>query len=213
MPRVGLTHLRVISEARQLSEEIGLDQLTMTAVAQRLGIKLPSLYKHIGSIAELRRIIATIAARELGDEIANAALGRDGSSAIYAISQAYRKWAVNHPARYRASQIPPAPGDFQHEAIVGAVARTFTAAIAASGSENTGAQVDRARAARATLHGFVTLESTRSFGSATNVDRSFRRTIHGLTDALALNAAPRAGDASPSGSTAPRMPTHRLGST
>jgi len=193
MPRVGLTHLRVISEARQLSEEIGLDQLTMTAVAQRLGVKLPSLYKHIVSIAELRRTIATIAARELGNEIAIAARGRDGSSAMYAISQAYRKWAMGHPARYSASQMAPAPGDVQHQAIHEAVARTFTAAIAAPGSENTATQVDRARAARATLHGFVTLESTRSFGSDTNVDRSFARTIHGLTIALALNEAPDAG--------------------
>ena len=211
MPRVGLTRLRVISEARQLSEEIGLDQVTMTAVAHRLGVKLPSLYKHIASIAELRRDIAAIAARELGNEIANAALGHHGNSAIYSIAQAYRNWAIGHPSRYRASQLPPAPGDFRHQAIHDAVARTFTAAIAEPGSEHTAAQVDRARAARATLHGFVTLESSHSFGSMTNVDRSFNRTIHGLTVALALNAAPHAGYASSLSRTTPRTPMHRLG--
>ena len=55
MPRAGLTRHKVISEARQLADAIGLDRLTMIALAQHLGVKQPSLDKHIDSLAAVRR--------------------------------------------------------------------------------------------------------------------------------------------------------------
>ena len=44
--------------------ELGLAQLTLAGLAARLGVKQPSLYKHIESIADLRRSIAFLSSVE-----------------------------------------------------------------------------------------------------------------------------------------------------
>jgi AcrR family transcriptional regulator len=46
MPRVGLTHERVVAEAAVVADEVGLESLTLAAVAKRVGVAIPSLYKH-----------------------------------------------------------------------------------------------------------------------------------------------------------------------
>ena len=65
MPRAGLSRSVVIAEAAELVDEVGWDRLTMASVADRLGVRLPSLYKHIGSLDELRRGIGLLALSEL----------------------------------------------------------------------------------------------------------------------------------------------------
>ena len=38
MPRVGLTHERVVAEAAAVADEVGLEGLTLAAVAKRFGV-------------------------------------------------------------------------------------------------------------------------------------------------------------------------------
>ena len=44
MARAGLTATLVVSEAGALADEVGFDNLTISALAQRLGVKQPTLY-------------------------------------------------------------------------------------------------------------------------------------------------------------------------
>ena len=46
MPRAGLTPQRVVVEAEELADLVGLNRLTLAELAARLGVRLPSLYKH-----------------------------------------------------------------------------------------------------------------------------------------------------------------------
>ena len=69
MPRAGLTPERIISEAAAVADEVGLDRLTLAAVAQRCGVSLPGLYKHVRGLDEVRRGIALLAVRELAAAI------------------------------------------------------------------------------------------------------------------------------------------------
>ncbi len=50
MPRAGLTPDRIISEAATVADEVGLDRLTLAAVAHRCGVSLPGLYKHVSGL-------------------------------------------------------------------------------------------------------------------------------------------------------------------
>ena len=109
MPRAGLTRDRVTDEAAILADEVGLDRLTLAALAERLGVRQPSLYKHIDSLAGLHRSVSIQSKRELGEMLARASVGRSGADAIHAMSHAYRNWALAHPARYLASNAMPAP--------------------------------------------------------------------------------------------------------
>src|SRR5271169_3535123 len=114
MPRAGLTPERIISEAATVADEVGLDRLTLAAVAQRCGVSLPGLYKHVKGLDEVRRGIAITAVRDLTSVTAAAAAGVSGRAALHAVSVAYRSYALRHPGRYAASVIAPAEGDQEY---------------------------------------------------------------------------------------------------
>src|SRR5207302_1567858 len=117
MPRAGLTPERIIGQAAAVADEVDLDRLTLAAVAQRCGVSLPGLYKHVSGLDEVRRGIALLAVRELTVAAARATAGVAGIDALRAISAAYRSYALAYPGRYAASVLAPAPGDEEHAAV------------------------------------------------------------------------------------------------
>ncbi|GAA4657569.1 TetR/AcrR family transcriptional regulator [Arthrobacter cryoconiti] len=183
MPRVGLTRERVVEEAAVLADEVGLGQLTLAALAERLGVRQPSLYKHIESLAGLRRNISIQAKGELGNVLLRAAVGRSGADAIHSMSRAYRTWALEHPARYAAAQIVAGPHDEEDAAASLAAIAIITDVLIAYELEGDDA-IDAIRAFRSTLHGFVALEAEGSFGLDVDIERSFERMIRGFVTAL-----------------------------
>ena len=183
MPRAGLTRDRVVETAAIMADEVGINFLTLAALAERLGVKQPSLYKHLDSLAGLHRSVSMLAKRELGEAIARAAVGHSGADAIFAMSHAYRNWAVLHPGRYDVSQTPPAPGDVEDETTMMGAIQTIADVLTAYHLEGDDA-VDAIRAFRSILHGFVSLETTGGFALKADIDRSFTRLIHGFTVAL-----------------------------
>ena len=111
MPRAGLNKNRVVDEAEHLADEVGLSRLTLAALAERLGVRQPSLYKHIDSMAGLHRSISLRAKIELADILGRATVGRWRGDAIDSMSKSYRRWALEHPGRYEAAQRAPDPDD------------------------------------------------------------------------------------------------------
>ena len=183
MPRVGLTRDRVVDEAASMADEVGLGRMTLAALAERLGVRQPSLYKHIDSMAGLQRSISLQSKRELTDVLARASVGRSGADAIRAMAHAYRGWAMRHPARYEASNMMPAPDDEESAAASLAGIQVIADVLAAYELEGDDA-VDAIRAFRATLHGFISLESQGGFALSASIDRSFDRLVHGFAAAL-----------------------------
>ncbi|QTE30503.1 TetR/AcrR family transcriptional regulator [Pengzhenrongella sicca] len=181
---MGLTRERVAEEAAVMADEIGLGNLTLVALAGRLGVRQPSLYKHIDSMAGLHRDIAVHAKRDLGEVLARASVGRSGADAIASMSDAYRYWALKHPARYEASNLMPAPGDVEDEAVSLAAIQVIADVLTAYHLEGDDA-VDAIRAFRSTLHGFVSYETAGAFAWSADINRSFERLVHGFTVALA----------------------------
>ena len=183
MPRAGLSRERVAEEAAEMADEVGLNTLTLAALADRLGVRQPSLYKHIDSMAGLHRDIAVQAKRDLGDVLARASVGRSGADAITSMSHAYRDWALKHPARYEASNLMPVPGDVEDEAVSLAAIQIISDVLTAYHLEGDDA-IDAIRAFRSTLHGFVTYETTGAFALSADIDRSFDRLVRGFILAL-----------------------------
>jgi len=183
LPRAGLTRDSVVETAAIMADEVGINSLTLAALAERLGVKQPSLYKHLDSLAGLHRSVSLLAKRELGEAIARAAVGRSGADAIFAMSHAYRNWAILHPGRYDVSQTPPAPGDTEDETTMMAAIHVIADVLTAYHLEGDDS-VDAIRAFRSLLHGFVSLETTGGFALKTDVNRSFERLINGFTVAL-----------------------------
>ncbi|WP_432840035.1 TetR/AcrR family transcriptional regulator [Dactylosporangium sp. CA-092794] len=183
MPRAGLTRQAVVEEAERVVDELGLDGLTLASLAERLGVRQPSLYKHIEGVASLRRAITMRAAREVTEALSRAAVGRSRGDAIMAMAGAQRAWARAHPSRYQLAQVPPVPGDTEHERVAEDYLKTLTAVLSGFGLADADA-IDAIRCIRSALHGFVSLESSGAFAMPYNIDRSFRRLVAALVDAL-----------------------------
>jgi len=182
--RAGLTRERVADAAAALADERGLDALTLAALAERVGVRQPSLYKHIDSLAGLRRDLAVLAITQLTAVLTRAAVGRSGGDAVGAMAGAYRAWALEHPGRYAAAQRTPAPGDDEHEARAAALVAVIADVLAVDGLEGDDA-IDAIRGFRAMVHGFVSLESNGGFRLPVDVDRSFDRMVGGFVAAVA----------------------------
>lgn len=176
MPRAGLTPERVALEAAAVADDVGFDRLTLATVAERLGVRLPSLYKHIDSLDGLRRDVAVLATGQLGQAITQATVGRSGEEALRALALAYRDHARRHPGSYAATVRAPDAASPAHTAAADAVLRVVLAVLGGYGLTGDDA-IDATRALRAALHGFVSLEAAGGFGLAREIDRSFERFV------------------------------------
>lgn len=172
MPRGGLSPAAVTETAACLVDEVGVDQLSMGAVAERLGVKTPSLYKHVVSQADLTHRIAVLAMNELSDVIRDAIQGRAGRDALTAGMQAMRTYVKEHPGRYAAGNAatPTDPGD----PLVPAVARVLASwsALLRGYQLDPAQEIHALRMLRSVLHGFTTLEVTGGFQIDVPVDDS-----------------------------------------
>jgi AcrR family transcriptional regulator len=196
VPRAGLAPAAVIEAGAALADEIGFDKLSMGLLAERLGVRTPSLYKHVDSLDALRRGITLQAIRDFSETVSRAAVGQSGEGAVRAFADAYRRWALDHPGRYAATVRAPAPGDGDEEfrRVSNEVMRLMydvLAGFALSGAH----AVDAARVLRSTVHGFVSLEAAGGFGLPRDVDRSYRFLLDSLIAGL------RSGPTGPSTST------------
>jgi len=173
----------VIEAAERLIDEVGLPRLTLAELALRLGVRQPSLYKHIQGTDGLVRSISVRAKQELAYVLARAAVGRERAGAVAAIADAYRQWALEHPGRYATTQTAPAAGDEEDRAASEAVLEVVTDVLSGYGLGDDDA-IDATRALRSALHGFITLEGGGGFGLPVDIERSFRRLVDGLATAF-----------------------------
>lgn len=184
MARAGLDPQTVTAAGAALADEIGLAHLSMSVVAERLGVKTPSLYKHVAGLADLVHRIAILAATEVGDALREATQGRAGSEALTAAGQALRSYVTDHPGRYAATvgARPTGPED----PLGPALQRTLTSlgAVLHGYRLDPADEVHALRLLRSVLHGFATLEAADGFQMSTDVDTSFAWVLdvvdHGL---------------------------------
>ncbi|WP_338671820.1 WHG domain-containing protein [Streptomyces sp. SCSIO 30461] len=179
MPRAGLNAERVVEAAADLADETGLDRLTVSALARRLGVKDASLYSHVTSAADLRTRVALLAAREFGDRVTTAVAGRAGRDALTAFAAAYRSFALDHPGRYAAAQIPLTPevttGSLGHLRMSQA---TYAMLRAYHLTEPD--LTDAVRLLRGAFHGYCSIEAGGGFQDTRDVQASWERNIDAL---------------------------------
>ncbi|WP_413755334.1 TetR/AcrR family transcriptional regulator [Streptomyces sp. MMBL 11-3] len=183
VPRAGLSRAAVVAAGAELADEVGFADLTMGLLAARVGVKTPSLYKHVVSLDALRRGIGIQAKQELGNVLARAAVGRSGADAVRAIADAHRSWALEHPGRYAATVRAPAADDEEDRRVSDEALQVFFDVLAGFGLRDARA-VDAARTLRSALHGFVSLEGAGGFGLPRDVTGSYRFLVDSLVAGL-----------------------------
>jgi AcrR family transcriptional regulator len=96
-----------VAAGRRLLEEEGTAALTMRRLAERLGIRAPSLYKHLPDKAALEAAIIATGLEEAAEAFEAAADGAD--EPLPALAAAYRGFALAHPHLYRLMNNGPLP--------------------------------------------------------------------------------------------------------
>ncbi|MGW0911515.1 TetR/AcrR family transcriptional regulator [Streptomyces sp. NPDC002784] len=183
MARAGLTAERLTAAAAELADEVGLEKVSLSALARHFGVRDASLYSHVKSLKDLRARIALLAGGEMIDRIALAVAGRAGKDALAAFADAYRAYALEHPGRYAATQLP-----VDRALLTDSPALRRTADITYGMLRGYGLEepdlTDAVRLLRSTFHGYCALESAGAFGAPRDVRRSWERAVEALHVAL-----------------------------
>ena len=179
MPKAGLTREKVVEQAAAVADDAGLDHLTLAAVAQRCGVSLPALYKHVNGLDAVKRDIAVLAVREITGILAAAAVGVTGREALTEFLRAYRGYARRHPGHYAATLRAPAPGDTEHADAAANAIGMIAAALKGYRLEGT-ALIHAIRLLRSAFHGIVSLEMAGGFGLPESIDDTYTHLVDAL---------------------------------
>ncbi|MFC9281684.1 TetR/AcrR family transcriptional regulator [Streptomyces collinus] len=165
MVRAGLTPERLTLAGAELADEVGFDQVTVSALARRFDVKVASLYSHLKNSQELKTRIALFALEELADRVADALAGRAGKDALAAFANAYRDYAREHPGRYDAARLRLDPETAAASA--GVRHAQMTRALLRGYHLNEPDQTHAVRMLGSVFHGYVSLELAGGFEHST----------------------------------------------
>ncbi|UPL13542.1 TetR/AcrR family transcriptional regulator [Microbacterium galbinum] len=181
----------IVAAGRAILEESGPASLTMQAVATRVGVRAPSLYKRVRDRDALLTAVAEAAIDELGSRLADSVSGSGSDSGtgtgtgtdnsgtdLTKLAEVYRAFAHEHPESFRLMFTASAPVDALHRASE----PVLRAAAALVGEADA---LDAARLFTAWATGFLQMELSGAFRLGGDVGRAFdyglRRLLAGLT--------------------------------
>jgi AcrR family transcriptional regulator len=156
----------IVDAARELLEAEGPEGLSMRRVAERVGIRAPSIYKHLPDKQALEAALISAGLEEWAE-------GSEGDTPED-LGRAYRAYALAHPHLYRLMTERPLPRERLTPGVEERAARPIVEAV--------GGDPDAARAVWAFAHGMTILELNGRFPPDADLDaawaagmRAFRR--------------------------------------
>jgi AcrR family transcriptional regulator len=171
----------IVIAARDLLESAGLASLTMQAVAERVGVRAPSLYKRVRNRDELVALVADATLRELGESIDRVASG-DPRVALDRAARAVRAFAHERPAAFRLVFAPGHDVRLDPEALARSSATVLRIAAGLAGEARA---LDAARTITAWVNGFASMELAGAFRLGGDVDAAFEYGLGRVVAAIA----------------------------
>jgi AcrR family transcriptional regulator len=175
--RVGLGQASVVEAAAKLVDEEGIEQLTLGRLAERLGVRTPSLYNHVAGLPGLKHDLALYCLRDLLGRLTQATVGKSRAEAINALADAYRAYGKKTPGRYALTLQAPPPGDQEVQAVAQQVVEVVLAVLAPYNLSEEEA-IHAIRGLRSIVQGFISLEVAGGFGIPIDLDASFHWLIN-----------------------------------
>ena len=188
MPRRGLTRDAVIDAAATIADGEGLDAVTLAHLAARLGIKPPSLYKHVGSLDDLHKALALKGLREATGRLQRATVGKAREDALFALAHAYWRFARERPGLYSASLRAPRSDEAELVVAGEAMLGTVLSVLAGFGVRGDDA-LHATRGLRAIIHGFVSLAASGGFRLGLDIEESLARLLNAFARDLTARGA------------------------
>lgn len=161
MPTPDRTSLpEIIAAGRDLLELGGPKTVTMQAVAQRVGVRAPSLYKRVRDRDALIKLVAEATADELGARL------EASDAALAGLARTYREFARERPEGFRLL--------FAVEGVAEPL-RRISAPVLRAARELVGEDraLDAARLLTAWATGFISMELSGAFRLGGDIDGAF----------------------------------------
>jgi AcrR family transcriptional regulator len=156
----------IVAAARDLLEAEGPEGLSMRRVAERIGIKAPSIYKHLPDKQALEAALVSAGFVESAEAFETAVSGADDPLA--ALARAYRDYALRHPHLYRLMTDRPIARERLAPGVEERAAAPIVSAIG---------DADGARAMWAFAHGMTILELNGRFPPGADLDAAWEQGI------------------------------------
>ncbi|MDX1416570.1 MAG: TetR-like C-terminal domain-containing protein [Candidatus Promineifilaceae bacterium] len=167
----------VIERAAEMADETGsAADVSLTALAQALNIRTPSLYNHVANLDDLHYGLAVFGVRQLLAELRQAAQGLVGEEAVLAMATTYRQFAHDHPGLYPLTVRAPDPEHIELTALSEEFVQFLLLIMSSMGLQGNDA-VHAIRGLRAVLHGFVSLEAAGGYKMLLDKEESFSRLV------------------------------------
>ena len=157
----------------ELADREGFQNISLKTVADRLGIKPPSLYKHFpAGLGEIKESLMIYGWNLLDIKIAKAVVGKSLEDALKTICYAFRDFAHEHPGVFAAICWHNSyTSELNGEITKGVISSLY--AILGSLNFNDVEKMHILRCLRGFLEGFAMLELHGSFGDKVSLDDSF----------------------------------------
>jgi AcrR family transcriptional regulator len=173
----------IVAAGREVLEADGLAGLTMQAVAVRVGVRAPSLYKRVAGRDDLVRLVTAATVEALGARLAAVPHSGDPRRDLAELAGALRSFAHAAPAGYGLIFAPgPAAARPDPAALARASAPVLRVAADLAGPERA---LEAARTVTAWAHGFCSMELAGAFTLGGDIDDAFAFGVARLADALA----------------------------
>lgn len=157
MARTRITLPAVEAGALGVVDRVGFEALTLSAVADQLGVGPSALYTHVDGLDGLRHLVAVAATTNLTAAVRTAAIGTAGNAALDSMGTAYRTFARTHPGQFASTLLPPPSSDDDLAAANRELLGVFVLVYGAMGLDAEASHL-AARSTRSAIHGFLALE-------------------------------------------------------
>jgi len=179
----------IVGAGRELLERDGLEAVTMLAVAERVGVKAPSLYKRLRDRNALLAALAAATAGELRANLEAGAIDADPAASLRAMAHAFRTFAQAHPRSVELLFADlPADARSTPETNAAVAAPIVEAAGRLAGPDHA---LEAARLITAFARGFTSMETAGAFRLGGDVDEAYRYGVDVLVEALGARSAAR----------------------
>jgi AcrR family transcriptional regulator len=183
----------IVEAARALLEEAGLDAVVMSAVAERVGVRGPSLYKHVADRSALIRAVGDLVTADLRATLDRAMSTGDPAADLRALALAYRAFVRANPNGYGllfAHLEPDLQADPEAVADLGRpIVAAITRLIGRDGPE----ALEASRTLVAWAHGFVSMELAGGFRLGGDLDAAYATGIDLILAGISGRASPASG--------------------
>jgi AcrR family transcriptional regulator len=174
----------ICEAVRRLLESGGESALSMQAIADAVGIRAPSLYKRFAGKADLLSAAARDALRELAEALRDVANADRPRESLERMAHVFRKFAKKNP---RAYALVFAESVAQREDLMAArqaAAEPLLRLLSPALGKDTA--LHAARMLVSFLHGFLSMELSKTFRFGGNVNEAFQYGLTKMIDCLQL---------------------------